>query len=226
MVEKLQRRVGLLTGDAAAEAGVSSPVGFRWFRHAGGVNPCLAVGAMLATHAATALIADDVRLQFQSALASRDIIGQAKGMIMDRFDVGAVRAFELLTQTLAELQHPARRSGRGDCFARAGTENDIQQTSRGSFHVGARTPRASAAPARQMSLQSAVLALTKPVPLHVQLHQHHPCVPAARRIASGLDNPCSGANSASITSHIWQQKVRLSDALGGRWAPPATWSTT
>jgi hypothetical protein len=70
-----------------------------------------------------------------------------------------------------------------------------------------------------MSLQSAVLALTKPVPLHVQLHQHHPCVPAVRRIASGLDNPCSGANSASITSHIWQQKVRLSDALGGRWAP-------
>ena len=29
------------TEDAAAQAGVSSPVGFRWFRHAGGVNPCL-----------------------------------------------------------------------------------------------------------------------------------------------------------------------------------------
>jgi hypothetical protein len=57
-----------------------------------------AVGAMLATHAATALIADDVRLQFQSGLASRDIIGQAKGMIMERFNVDAVRAFELLTR--------------------------------------------------------------------------------------------------------------------------------
>jgi AmiR/NasT family two-component response regulator len=57
-----------------------------------------AVGAMLATHAATALIADDERLQFQSALASRDIIGQAKGMIMERFDVDAVRAFELLAK--------------------------------------------------------------------------------------------------------------------------------
>ncbi|MDT5012235.1 MAG: hypothetical protein QOH57_3852 [Mycobacterium sp.] len=55
-----------------------------------------AVAAMLATHAATALIADDKRLQFQSALASRDIIGQAKGMIMERFNVDAVRAFELL----------------------------------------------------------------------------------------------------------------------------------
>lgn len=32
---------GEKTDDAAAEAGVSSPVGYRWFRHAGGVNPCL-----------------------------------------------------------------------------------------------------------------------------------------------------------------------------------------
>ncbi|MEU7769632.1 helix-turn-helix domain-containing protein, partial [Nocardia sp. NPDC049190] len=32
---------GVMTEDAAAEAGVSSPVGFRWFRHAGGVNPRL-----------------------------------------------------------------------------------------------------------------------------------------------------------------------------------------
>jgi len=32
---------GAKTEDAAVEAGVSSPVAFRWFRHAGGVNPCL-----------------------------------------------------------------------------------------------------------------------------------------------------------------------------------------
>lgn len=32
---------GLKTEDAASAAGVSSPVAFRWFRHAGGVNPCL-----------------------------------------------------------------------------------------------------------------------------------------------------------------------------------------
>jgi IS30 family transposase len=30
-----------MTDDAAAEAGVSAPVAFRWFRHAGGVNPAL-----------------------------------------------------------------------------------------------------------------------------------------------------------------------------------------
>jgi len=32
---------GVMTEDAAAQAGVSAPVGFRWFRHAGGVNPVL-----------------------------------------------------------------------------------------------------------------------------------------------------------------------------------------
>ncbi len=32
---------GVKTDVAAQEAGVSSPVGYRWFRHAGGVNPCL-----------------------------------------------------------------------------------------------------------------------------------------------------------------------------------------
>ena len=34
--------------------------------------------------------------QFKRALASRDIIGQAKGMIMERYGVDAVQAFELL----------------------------------------------------------------------------------------------------------------------------------
>jgi DNA-binding CsgD family transcriptional regulator len=32
---------GVKTEDACVEARVSGPVGFRWFRHAGGVNPCL-----------------------------------------------------------------------------------------------------------------------------------------------------------------------------------------
>jgi GAF domain-containing protein len=97
--------------EAAVAAGVHSLMSFQLYTnaHMGALNlfglkpdaftpEIEAVGAMLATHAATALIADDVRLQFQSALASRDIIGQAKGMIMERFDVDAVRAFELLTK--------------------------------------------------------------------------------------------------------------------------------
>src|SRR5262245_61050751 len=32
---------GAKTEDACVVAGVSGPVGFRWFRHSGGVNPCL-----------------------------------------------------------------------------------------------------------------------------------------------------------------------------------------
>src|SRR5690242_16540481 len=32
---------GVKTEEAAVEAGVSAPVAFRWFRHAGGVNPAL-----------------------------------------------------------------------------------------------------------------------------------------------------------------------------------------
>jgi hypothetical protein len=32
---------GVKTEDAGSEAGVSMPVAFRWFRHAGGVDPCL-----------------------------------------------------------------------------------------------------------------------------------------------------------------------------------------
>lgn len=54
------------------------------------------LGLIMATHTALAwnLVRRDE--QFRSALASRDIIGQAKGMIMERFKVDAVQAFELL----------------------------------------------------------------------------------------------------------------------------------
>lgn len=54
------------------------------------------LGYVIAAH--TALAWDTVRRegQFRSALASRDLIGQAKGILMVRFDIDAVRAFELL----------------------------------------------------------------------------------------------------------------------------------
>jgi AmiR/NasT family two-component response regulator len=45
--------------------------------------------ALLATHAAIALIAADRLRQFQTALASRDLVGQAKGILMKRFDIHA-----------------------------------------------------------------------------------------------------------------------------------------
>jgi GAF domain-containing protein len=96
--------------ESALAAGVHSMLSFQLYFHDNrqaalnlvGLKPYVfnsdaeAVAAMLATHAAIALIAEDKQLQFQSALASRDIIGQAKGVIMERFSVDAVRAFELL----------------------------------------------------------------------------------------------------------------------------------
>jgi transcriptional regulator with GAF, ATPase, and Fis domain len=54
------------------------------------------MGLILATHAALAWNMVRRDEQFRSALASRDIIGQAKGMIMERFKIDAVQAFELL----------------------------------------------------------------------------------------------------------------------------------
>jgi len=97
---------------SAVAAGVHSMLSFRLITHDDraaalnvvGLTPhCFgpedeALGAMFATHAALALIADNRQMQFESALASRDLIGQAKGHIMERFSVDAVRAFELLRQ--------------------------------------------------------------------------------------------------------------------------------
>lgn len=97
---------------AAVVAGVHSMMSFQLFTHdsrAGALNlygyqpdsfdfDAEAIGAMLATHAAIALIAHEKHTQFRSALASRDVIGQAKGMIMERFGVDAIRAFELLVE--------------------------------------------------------------------------------------------------------------------------------
>ena len=67
-----------------------------------------AIGAMLATHAATALIAADRQIQFESALASRDLLGQAKGIMMERFNVDATRAFSLMTKLSQLSNTPVR----------------------------------------------------------------------------------------------------------------------
>ena len=91
---------------AATAAGVLSCMSFQLFTHdtrraalnvfglqANGFgSEAEALCAMFATHAALALIAEDREEQFHSALASRDLIGQAKGMIMERFVKNAVRA--------------------------------------------------------------------------------------------------------------------------------------
>lgn len=71
------------------------------------------IGLIFATNTALAWTIMRRDLQFQSALASRDTIGQAKGMLMERYRIDAVQAFELLKrlsqQTNAKLADVAAR---------------------------------------------------------------------------------------------------------------------
>ncbi|KMO78885.1 ANTAR domain protein [Mycolicibacterium chubuense] len=58
----------------------------------------LELGLIYSTHIALAWSMFRRNAQFRSALASRDLIGQAKGMVMERYKVDAVRAFELIAR--------------------------------------------------------------------------------------------------------------------------------
>ncbi len=49
-------------------------------------------GTPVSTSAAVALIAAEHQDQMKSALATRDVIGQAKGVVMERYGVTATRA--------------------------------------------------------------------------------------------------------------------------------------
>lgn len=54
------------------------------------------MGALLATMATVAMMTAVREEQFETALASRDVIGQAKGILMNHYRVDADRAFEML----------------------------------------------------------------------------------------------------------------------------------
>lgn len=64
------------------------------------------VGLLLATHAAVALVAARKVSNLQTALDSRDVIGQAKGILMERFKINATQAFGML---VAVSQHHHRK---------------------------------------------------------------------------------------------------------------------
>lgn len=71
------------------------------------------LGLILATHAAMAWHMVRRDEQFRSALATRDIIGQAKGMLMERFGIDAVQAFELLKRLSQTSNTPLAEVARG-----------------------------------------------------------------------------------------------------------------
>jgi GAF domain-containing protein len=54
------------------------------------------IATVLAAHAAAAILASRHGEQLQSALSTRDRIGQAKGIIMERYGVDDIAAFEML----------------------------------------------------------------------------------------------------------------------------------
>jgi hypothetical protein len=60
------------------------------------------LGLIFATHGAVLWGSYLRENQFRSALASRDLIGQAKGMLMERFSIDATHAFSLLTRLSQE----------------------------------------------------------------------------------------------------------------------------
>ncbi|MGW3962032.1 GAF and ANTAR domain-containing protein [Amycolatopsis sp. NPDC005003] len=55
-------------------------------------------GRLFATHAAIALIGAQTEAQLSAAVESRDVIGMAKGILMQRHDVDAVAAFRMLVE--------------------------------------------------------------------------------------------------------------------------------
>jgi GAF domain-containing protein len=63
-------------------------------------------GLLLASHAAVAISGKRVEANLRTALESRDIIGQAKGILMERFRLNADQAFQLL---VAVSQHQHRK---------------------------------------------------------------------------------------------------------------------
>jgi GAF domain-containing protein len=97
---------------ACAELGVRSGLSFKLYtghQQAGALNlfgfephafdaTSEKIGVVLAAHAAVAIVGSQRGEQLESALSSRDTIGQAKGIIMERFSVDAVRAFEMLRE--------------------------------------------------------------------------------------------------------------------------------
>ena len=103
---------------AAVQLGVLSGLSFKLYtadRTAGALNlfgfqadvwdtDAETTGAVLAAHAAAAILAKSQDEQMQVALSTRDRIGQAKGIIMERYGVDDVSAFDMMRRLSQESQ--------------------------------------------------------------------------------------------------------------------------
>lgn len=64
------------------------------------------IGRIFAAHSSVAWTSARRAEQFRRALQSRDVIGQAKGLVMERYAVDAVQAFELLRKLSQDSNVP------------------------------------------------------------------------------------------------------------------------
>lgn len=105
---------------AVSKLGVLSGLSFRLYtneRTAGALNlfgfaptewdaERQTTGMVLAAHAASAIMSNRQGEQLQSALTTRDRIGQAKGIIMERYGVDDMHAFDMLRRLSQEGNTP------------------------------------------------------------------------------------------------------------------------
>jgi hypothetical protein len=70
------------------------------------VEDSVAVGLLWASHTSLAWKMTERDHQYRAALESRDTIGQAKGVLMERFDIGAERAFDMLKRLSQDSNTP------------------------------------------------------------------------------------------------------------------------
>ncbi|HSN37264.1 MAG TPA: GAF and ANTAR domain-containing protein [Arthrobacter sp.] len=102
---------------AAFELGARSMLSFQLFvdgEHLGALNlfgndvgafdaESERIGALVAAHAAVAVAGSQQVSQLTQALDTRDLIGQAKGILMERFKITPQQAFLLLSRASSEL---------------------------------------------------------------------------------------------------------------------------
>lgn len=105
---------------AAGELGVESVLSVRLYVHdhvlgalslystTGFDDQSVVIAAALAAHAAAALDRVQERGLLKKAIDSRDIIGQAKGILMERHRITADQAFAILTQQSQHTNRPLR----------------------------------------------------------------------------------------------------------------------
>lgn len=102
--------------EAARKRGVHSLLSFRMFVRGGTLgalnlyggeahafdDDSISVGKVLTQHTSVALATVTAESQFRQAVGTRDVIGQAKGLLMQRNNITGQRAFRMLTKASQE----------------------------------------------------------------------------------------------------------------------------